>query len=233
MVKHRVYISASTQRENIGLATYGNEQERMMALSDRVKYWLLTQTGQFDVFRNEVDWTLEKTIQDCNNLACEIFVDNHSNAGSLGAAGSEAYFHAGSVNGERLANALYKRIAPVSPGKDRGVMKDTVLYSNGLYVLRETYCPATLMEHFFHSNIVEVKDFLVHSDIYAYEEARAICDYFDTKWIPPTVPVVQNVVDSMFTRGWITDKQHWTNVLNGVIPCNKDFLTVVLQRALK
>ena len=149
---YRVYISASTQKENIGLSTYGTEQARMMQLADRVAYWLASQKGKFQVFRNFYNWTLSQTIADCNGLNCIMFVDNHSNAGSPEACGTEAYFHDGSTKGEKLAKAIYNQVAPISPGKDRGVMRDTVLYPSGLAVLKGTNCPATLVEHMFHTN---------------------------------------------------------------------------------
>jgi N-acetylmuramoyl-L-alanine amidase len=230
---YRVYISASTQKENIGLSTYGTEQARMMQLADRVAYWLASQKGKFQVFRNFYNWTLSQTIADCNGLNCIMFVDNHSNAGSPEACGTEAYFHDGSTKGEKLAKAIYNQVAPISPGKDRGVMRDTVLYPSGLAVLKGTNCPATLVEHMFHTNLVEVNDFIAHSDRYAKAEAKGICDYFGIPWIEPETDVIKITVDNMFSKGWITDKQYWYEVLTKTKEVNIDWLNIVLQRASK
>ena len=73
---HRIYISGSTQKDNIGVGKYGTEQYEMQLFSDRVKYYLSTQKGQFETFRNYEDMTLLQTVNDCNKLACELFVDN-------------------------------------------------------------------------------------------------------------------------------------------------------------
>lgn len=208
---HRVYISASTQDKNIGVGDYGTEQDRMHQLADRVQYWLKTQ-GKFEVFRNQKGWTLEQTVKDCNNLACELFIDNHTNAPN--AEGTEVYFHTGSKNGERMANILYAKIAPISPGKDRGVMVDTKLYQSGLYVLRNTKPPAVLVEHIFHTNVKEVQHMLSNMDQYAKAEAQAVCEYFGEKWTEPT-PVPTNDdwkiagIEALAKAGIITDRDFW------------------------
>jgi N-acetylmuramoyl-L-alanine amidase len=180
---HRVYISASTQKENIGVGEYGTEQDRMMQLSDRVAYWLKTQ--KIEVFRNQPNWSLEQTVKDCNSLACEIFIDNHTNAGSPQAQGTEVYYCYGSNKGMSLASYVYNHIAPLSPGEDRGIMPDTALYASGLYVLRNTQPPAILIEHIFHTNLAEVNDFILRMDEYAKAEAKAVVVYFGESWAEP------------------------------------------------
>lgn len=182
-MSHRVYISASTQKENVGVGSYGTEQDRMQYLADRVKYWLDTQKGMFVVFRNHKDWTLAQTVEDCNKLACELFIDNHTDAGPSLAEGTTGFFHTGSVKGKLLADTVYKYIAPLSPGKDRKVQVDTTLYKSGLYVLRNTNPPAMLIEHLFHSNIKEALDMITNADKYAKAEAQALCEYCGEKWI--------------------------------------------------
>lgn len=233
---HRVYISASTQKENIGVLNYGTEQDRMMQLADRVAYWLKTQKGNFEVFRNSPGWTLEQTVNDCNNLACALFIDNHTNAGGPTAQGTEVYFHQGSVAGQRLAQTLFDAIAPLSLGKDRGVIVDTTLYTNGFYVLRKTAPPAALIEHIYHTNAAEVVDYLAKIDEFAKAEAKAICKYFGLAWIEPVTQVAQTVeglVDDMMKTGLITDREHWLAVLKGQQPAKPEFLQIVFRRAVQ
>lgn len=187
-MSHRVYVSASTQSDNVGVANYGTEQDEMMSLADRVKYWLGTQVGKFVVFRNMKGWSLEQTVHDCNSLACELFIDNHSNAGVASAAGTEDYYYGqgGTASKSyRIAKLLYEHIAPISPGTDRGIHADTSLYKSGLYVIQNTNPPAALIEHIFHTNIGEVKDLMTRRDVYAKAEAQAICEFFGEKWSEP------------------------------------------------
>jgi N-acetylmuramoyl-L-alanine amidase len=220
---HRVYISASTQHANIGVGQYGTEQDRMQFLADRVKYWLETQKGQFTVFRNEPGWSLSKTVEHSNNLACELFLDNHSNAGKVekvagdgGAEGTVVFYYGQGgkdSNSYRLASSVYNQIAPLSPGKDRGVRPDTSLYSTGLYVVQRTKAPAALMEHFFHTNYDEVEFYLKNVDDFAKAEAKGICDYFDIQWTEASISsggitvLVNgvNIVDRMDVKPYFVD----------------------------
>lgn len=210
----RVYISASTQKENIGVLNYGTEQDRMMELSDRVKYWLKTQGGKFEVFRNQPGYTLSQTVNDCNSLACDLFIDNHTNAGAPAAAGTEVFYNHKypTGNGYKIAELLYKHIAPLSPGKDRGILPDN-RYVGSLFVIQKTQPPACLIEHIFHTNCVEVSDFLRRMDEYAKAEAKAICEYFGEKWIEPTkiipLPPLANLVQELSKEIPTLEKAKW------------------------
>ena len=232
---HRVYISASTQKENIGVGNYGNEQDRMMQLSDRILYWLRTQ--KYTVFRNQPNWSLEQTVNDCNKLACELFVDNHTNSGPNSAQGTEVYYYGQggtSTQSYAIAKKLYDRIAPLSPGKDRGVKPDTCLYPTGLYVIQKTNPPACLIEHIFHSNIADVNDFVNSIDTYAKESAKAIVEYFSEKWTEPVTQeqTITELVNEMILDGIISDKYYWLNVLNGNITPKPEYLQVAFRRAV-
>jgi N-acetylmuramoyl-L-alanine amidase len=241
MSTHRVYISSSTQSANVGVGQYGTEQDRMMQLSDRVKYWLDTQK-KFTVFRNKPNWNLKQTVDDCNNLACEIFIDNHTNAGPAeqkagdgGAEGTEVfYYHQGGMtcNSYKLASMLYSEVAPLSPGKDRGVLPDNA-YVGSLYVIQNTNPPAALIEHIFHTNYEEVADMLAHMDKYAKAEAKAICKYFGEKWEEATIPEdnVSKLVADMVSDGIVTDKVYWANVLNGKEVPKPEYLQIAFRRA--
>lgn len=176
---HRVYISASTQKENIGILSYGTEEERMQLLADMVA-GLLERQRKFLIFRNKAGWKLSQTVRNANDMMCEIFVDLHSNAGIHG---TESYYHVGSENGFKLATLLYKYVSIVSKGFDTGIKKDTSLYKNGLYVLRTTKMPACLIEVIDHTYKEDVEHFINNMDLYSIAIARAICDYFKEEFI--------------------------------------------------
>lgn len=242
MSNHRVYISASTQKENVGVGAYGTEQDRMMLLADRVKYWLETQKGKFTVFRNKPNWTLAQTVNDCNNLACELFIDNHSNAGAIdktagdgGAEGTEVfYYHQGGTtsNSYKIASTLYKYIAPLSPGKDRGILPDNA-YVGSLYVIQQTNPAASLIEHIFHTNTVEVADMIANVDKYAKAEAKAICEYFGETWVEVLTPeqTVALLVKEMIKDGIVTDEAYWNDVLNGKSAPKAEYLQIAFGKA--
>jgi len=238
MAKHRPYISASTQNHNIGVALFGTEQDRMMFLADRVKFWLNTQDNKFEVFRNYPGMSLSETVRDCNRLSCDMFLDNHTNAGISSAEGTETYYYgqAGKTsNSYRLASLIYEYIAPLSPGKDRGVKADTSLYEDGLYAIQKTDPPAALVEHIFHTNHLEVKHFISHVDLYAKEEAKGVCEFYNEKWIETASDkdiFIERLVNEMNKDGLITGNEYWTKVLNGELVADPKYLQILFGRAI-
>lgn len=244
MAAHRVYVAGSTQATNVGVGQYGTEQDRMQYFSDRVAYWLKTQKGRFEVFRNQAGWTLEQTVKDCNQLACQLFLDNHTNAGATektagdgGAEGTEVYYYGqGGTDSKsyQFASILYKHIAPLSLGKDRGVKPDTTLYPTGLYVIQHTDPPAILIEHIFHTNYAEVDDFLKRIDEFAKATAKAIVEFFNEKWEEPILKerTIESLVEELFKDGIITDKIKWQNVLSGKESVNLQYLQIAFSRTV-
>jgi N-acetylmuramoyl-L-alanine amidase len=233
-----VYISASTQKENVGVGQYGTEQDRMMQLSDAIKYYLDKQ-GVFQVFRNQLGWSLDQTVSDCNAKACKLFIDNHTNAGDPSASGTEDYYYGqGGTTSDsyKIASLVYNHIAPLSPGRDRGIMPDTNLYKSGLYVVQRTDPPATLVEHIFHTNANEVTHFLTYMTKYAKAEAQAVCEFFGVQFkdpdiCPPQDDPIAHMINEMLHDGLITDGVYWGKVLRGELPVNLDYLKIIFARA--
>jgi N-acetylmuramoyl-L-alanine amidase len=62
------------------------------------------------------------------------------------ASGTTVYYHKSEPSSRTLAHSIVERIAMVSGLPNRGARSDTVLYTNGLAVLRESVTPAVLIE---------------------------------------------------------------------------------------
>lgn len=223
-MSYKIYISASTQKENVGVGAYTNEQDRMMQLADRVKYWLETQNGKYVVERNQKGWTLQQTVADCNSKNCNLFIDNHTNAGVAGAQGTEVFYNgfAGTNSPSyKISKILYDKIAPLSVGIDRGVKPDNSLYSTGLFVVQKTICPATLIEHIWHTNIAEVNDFIINIDKFAKAEAQAVAQYFGEVWIEmqksnQALTITESI--NLMAKANITNNPtYWINNINSGI----------------
>jgi N-acetylmuramoyl-L-alanine amidase len=180
---NRIYLSPSNQQENIGVSTYGTEESEMYKLANRVKYFL-SQTKQFEIFMPQPEYTLEQVTKDSDSLAVDIHVCLHSDATGTNEQGGGttvfSYDTNDSHNGHRLADLLYKYVAPISSGKDHGVIARPTLFE-----IRATKASSALLECFFHSNIEEVEYFLSHVDEYARAISKAICEYFNVKFVLP------------------------------------------------
>ena len=102
---------------------------------------LLTRTGNIATdglaFRAEL----------ANANKADVFISLHANSVESPAAhGTEVYHYPGSVRGKRLASCLQSRLVAEMGTADRGVKEAN------FQVLRETECPAALVEVAFLSN---------------------------------------------------------------------------------
>ena len=145
---------------------------------------------------DEHDISLAERCKICNDAGCDYFVSIHTNAAGDGwseAQGWSAHIIAKGGKAEQLANKIRLR-AIVSLGcRDRGVNV------NNYQVLRDTKCPAVLIEHGFHTSKVEVEK--LKSAEYrakcAESDARGLCDQMGIAWVdaPSTLTVRRRVID--------------------------------------
>jgi len=179
---YKIYVSPSLQPRNKYVVEPYNEQGVMHSLGDLVIAKLFRHRDKFEVGVNNTGMNLLEAIEASNRFKADIHLALHTNADEdPDTEGTEVYHHEGSVDGKRLAEILYKHVAPISPGKDRGVKSDKVLYSTGLAELRETICPAALLEAIYHTNRIETKDLLKRQEAYAEGIYKAVCEYFDVE----------------------------------------------------
>ncbi len=105
---------------------------------------LLTRDGP--VADDELDWRAAMS----NEWGANVFLSIHCNSfRKIEAEGTEVYHYPGSAAGERLARAIQFRICDALLTEDRGVKADK------FQLLRQTCCPAVLIECGFISNPID------------------------------------------------------------------------------
>lgn len=109
-----------------------------------------------------------------NNFEAELFVSIHCNAAvNTAATGTETYCYNFGTEGEQLARCIQKQIVSRIGTADRGVKK------NNYYVLRNTNCPAVLVETAFITNLCD-ESLLADGEMrdqFAAAIAQGVCDY--------------------------------------------------------
>ena len=104
----------------------------------------LTRAGQ--VADSELAWRAELA----NNWGADLFISIHCNSAErVDAEGTETYHYPGSSEGLRLAGCIQQHMTEALLTEDRGVKEAN------FQVLRETDCPAVLVECGFISNPVD------------------------------------------------------------------------------
>lgn len=115
------------------------------------------------------------------------FVSIHCNAFNGTVAGLEVLYNAPSANGKRLAQKIYDQlIADKLYINKRGIKART-----DLGVLKNTICPAALVETAFIDNAQDYK-LLQKQDDFAISIAKGICNYIGVKYVAGTVPSDNN-----------------------------------------
>lgn len=192
----KAYINPSKQEWNKGKGNYGTEEDRMHELANHIVP-LLKHNG-FTVYTSPKSMSLGESIKDSNKKLGkgDVHVDLHTNAG--GGEGTEVYYSKGSVNGKKLATALYKHIAPETKSSDRGIHGVTHLAA-----VRDTDATAALVEYMFHDNSEDVAEWISPGEIHRQAEntVKAICEYAGVKYKsrdvkPVTAPNTPTVAPS-------------------------------------
>jgi len=214
----KVYLSGSTQENNVGVGSYGTEEIRMQSLGDMVVWYIIQGKGDILCYRNYGSMSLAQTIADSNNIAPDIHVALHSNAG--GGAGTECYYSnypIYSEKGHRLAQLIYDAVAPITVSNDRGCQPDTNLYNIGLAETRDTTAKACLIEIMFHDNIVDVEDYLSNNkdNVIALAIAKAIYNYFGIEYYvaPPVITPPTEKTEKEKVIEYVDSQNGWDMLL--------------------
>jgi N-acetylmuramoyl-L-alanine amidase len=155
MSKFKLYLSASTQEMN-RTADDRNEEYYMQKMAAQVA---LDLRNDCEIKLNQQEWTLRQVINDSNAWKPDFHLALHTNAmpkpGS--ASGTECWIHNDSIDGNRMADILIKKVTSVlgtniRGGKEDPNTKETGVDGGKLAELDDTHAPACLIEIVFHDN---------------------------------------------------------------------------------
>lgn len=181
-----VYVSPSTQEDNIGVGAYGTEERRMNEIAT-VVINELARHG-VDTYRNDPNWNLYQVVTDSNDKQPDIHLAIHSNSG--GGRGCEVFCYKFGSVGEDLARSIYNNMVDLTPSGDRGVKQGYNFYGNGrhMYEVAYTDAPAVLIEIAFHDNLEDANWIINNINNIGIRLARCLLVYFSIDYIPLVEP---------------------------------------------
>lgn len=116
------------------------------------------------------DKSLAKVCQTSNKTNCNYFISIHCNAATNhNARGTETFYYKGSAKGKKLAQEINDEIVRTLKTTDRGIKETT-----GFYVVKNTNCPAVLVETAFISNLEDEKLLIEKANVFAQAIVRGI-----------------------------------------------------------
>lgn len=163
-----IYLSPSTQENNVGAGSYGTEERRMNEIMDLIENQL---RGKYILYRNRPEMKLEQVVADSNAKSPDLHFALHSNAG--GGLGTECWICAKGGQAEKFANLLYKKVGELTPTADRGVKVSTSLME-----VNKTRAPAVILEIDFHDNAQGAEWIVNNKAAVADACVQAIMEFF-------------------------------------------------------
>ncbi len=118
---------------------------------------LLVSSGVLVLMSRETDENdpLTEEIRECNNFAPDLAVDIHNNAG--GGDGAEAYYHYKGGTGKTLAENILSQIVSIGQNSRGAKIKKNESGRDYYGFIRETACPAVIVECAFVDNQNDVE----------------------------------------------------------------------------
>lgn len=116
----KIYLSPSVQEGNIGIGSYGTEEDRMNDIADIVEKEL-SNRNNIELKRNNKNMGAVQITNDSNGWGADYHCSIHSNAG--GGKGCEMYHY---VDGKdnlslKIARRVYDKVVSISPNSGRGL----------------------------------------------------------------------------------------------------------------
>ena len=164
----KLYISPSDQNRNIGVGSYGSEEQRMNALADALERELFA--NEIPYIRGGRTMEIEDRMTESDNLGCTHYLALHSDAG--GGHGPTAFFY--SDAGCKFADAIMSEVLKIVPDNNRA---QNVRQNKNLMETRGQKAIAVLLETGFHDCPKEAAYIAEHPDEYAAAICKGICKY--------------------------------------------------------
>lgn len=176
----RVFLSPSNQYDNV--YAYGNTTEGVQCgkIADACKIAL--ERSGVDVMLMH-DESMQTKCAESNKFGADLHVPIHTNAFNGTVTGTRMFYYAEGGEGQKACQAIFARLAPVTPGTSENIRVDASLYE-----VRVPAAPTAYIECEFHDNPTASQWIVENTVLIGETIARGICDYFGVTFKEPEQP---------------------------------------------
>ena len=188
----RIYLSPSSQEENLYAAGGTNEAEQCRKISlELVKE--LKRCG-FDARTNVTPGkTMYDRVAESNVWKADAHIPIHSNAFDGKVTGFRGFGYDTVGEGYQLAGAIMKTLAPVMPGTSDGLSAQPQLYE-----VKASDAPCAYLEIGFHDNPMEAQFIIDHTKEIAQAICKGICNHFGQEYVVEEADMFEDVNPDAF-----------------------------------
>ena len=176
----KVFLSPSNQYDN--RYAYGNTNEGTQCgkIAESCKAALERSGVTVKLMHDE---SMQEKCQASNAFDADLHVPIHTNAFNGTVSGTRMFCFNSSGNGMKACKAIFKRLAPVTPGTSENIRVD-----DSLYEVRVPAAPTAYIECEFHDNPAASKWIVENTGLIGEAIAHGICDYFGVTFKEPEQP---------------------------------------------
>lgn len=166
----KVFLSPSNQYDN--RYAYGNTTEGVQCgkIAEVCKA-ALERSGV--IVKLMHDESMQEKCAASNAFGADLHVPIHTNAFNGTVSGTRMFYYAEGGEGQKACQAIFARLAPVTPGTSENIRADASLYE-----VRVPAAPTAYIECEFHDNPTASKWIVENTGLIGEAIARGICDYF-------------------------------------------------------
>lgn len=177
---YKVFLSPSNQYDNV--YAYGNTTEGVQCgkIADACKISL--ERSGVDVMLMH-DESMQTKCAESNKFGADLHVPIHTNAFNGTVTGTRMFYYAEGGEGQKACQAIFARLAPVTPGTSENIRADASLYE-----VRVPAAPTAYIECEFHDNPAASQWIVENTELIGETIARGICDYFGVTFKEPEQP---------------------------------------------
>lgn len=166
----KVFLSPSNQYDN--RYAYGDTTEGVQCgkIAEACKAALERSGVTVKLMHDE---SMQEKCAASNAFGADLHVPIHTNAFNGTVSGTRMFCYAEGGEGQKACQAIFNRLAPVTPGTSENIRADASLYE-----VRVPAAPTAYIECEFHDNPTASKWIVENTGLIGETIARGICDYF-------------------------------------------------------
>lgn len=138
------------------------------------------------------DESMQEKCAASNAFGADLHVPIHTNAFNGAVSGTRMFYYAEGGEGQKACQAIFARLAPVTPGTSENIRANASLYE-----VRVPAAPTAYIECEFHDNPTASQWIVEHTTDIGEAIAQGICDYFGVAFKAPEQPTPAKSVDEV------------------------------------
>jgi N-acetylmuramoyl-L-alanine amidase len=184
----KIFLSPSCQNDNV--YAYGNTTEMEQCRRISAACAVALKRCGFEVKDGNYGDMYDR-VDESNAWGADLHIPIHTNAFNGEVTGTRIFCWNNQGDGYNAAQAIFKELAPVTPGTSENVRPDPTLYE-----VERTYASCAYIEVDFHDVTNIAKWIIDNVELIGETIAKGVCNYFGVPFVEKPAPV-DNTIEKL------------------------------------